>query len=205
VRVRDTIKVTGVFDGHMKLYYGVGDGSQDENQPPMFEVADGGTVSNVVIGPPAGDGIHCLGSCRVLRTWFLDVGEDAITAKGTAPNTEVLIDGGGARLASDKVVQHNGAGTVAIKNYQVDRVGKLYRSCGNCKKQFKRRVNITNVFARDVKWLAGVNEGDETDISDVLVYGKKARTCSVYRTAKPGSEPRQVPGSCNLRNVVFAV
>lgn len=39
--------------------------------------------------------------------------------------------GGGAYHASDKVVQHNGCGTVNIINFYVNDYGKLYRSCGN--------------------------------------------------------------------------
>jgi len=34
--------------------------------------------------------------------------------------------------AEDKVVQHNGGGTVAIDGFCVEDFGKLYRSCGNC-------------------------------------------------------------------------
>lgn len=54
---------------------------------------------------------------------------DAISALGTG---NVLIQGGGAQEAKDKVVQHNGRGTVTIKNFTVVNAGKLYRSCGDC-------------------------------------------------------------------------
>lgn len=60
--------------------------------------------------------------------------------------------------ADDKVVQHNGAGTVVIDGFYVESFGKLYRSCGNCSTQYKRAVIIKNVNAVDGKLLAGVNE-----------------------------------------------
>jgi hypothetical protein len=45
------------------------------------------------------------------NVWFRDVCEDAISVLGTGDAT---IIGGGAQEASDKVVQHNGAGTVTV-------------------------------------------------------------------------------------------
>lgn len=54
---------------------------------------------------------------------------DAISLLGTGT---VLIQGGGANAASDKVVQANGKGTTTIKDYTVVGVGKVFRSCGNC-------------------------------------------------------------------------
>jgi hypothetical protein len=56
----------GVFDGTGKRFIGDGalvDGGQDEGQDAMFELADGATLTNVILGVPAADGVHCLGSC----------------------------------------------------------------------------------------------------------------------------------------------
>lgn len=50
------------------------------------------------------------------------------------------ITGGGAFGATDKVVQHNGAGTVSISGFTVETFGKLYRSCGNCKTMYEVSV-----------------------------------------------------------------
>ena len=52
----------------------------------------------------------------------------------------MTIDGGGAQKASDKVFQHNGPGTMIIKNFCAQDFGKLYRSCGNCTTQYARHV-----------------------------------------------------------------
>lgn len=77
----------------------------------VFILNDGATLSNVIIGANALEGVHCKGSCTVRNVWFRDVCEDAVSALGTG---NVLIQGGGAREAKDKVIQHNGRGTVTV-------------------------------------------------------------------------------------------
>ncbi|WP_033368065.1 pectate lyase, partial [Dactylosporangium aurantiacum] len=108
--------VSGTLDGGMKRYCCIGDGGQGESQDPVFELANGATIKNVIIGAPAGDGIHCLGTCTIQNVWWEDVGEDAATFLGTSGGTSYVI-GGGARSASDKVFQHNGNGTVNISGF----------------------------------------------------------------------------------------
>ncbi|WP_434443227.1 pectate lyase [Lentzea sp. E54] len=146
-----TIKVPpGTYDGGMKRFYGTGNlgsGGQGEDQGPIFQLADGATLKNVVLGAPAADGVHCLGTCTLSNVWWEDVGEDAATFKGTSSSQTMTISGGGARKASDKVFQHNGPDTMIIRNFQVDDFGKLYRSCGNCKTQHKRHVVLENITA----------------------------------------------------------
>lgn len=69
-----------------------------------------------------------------------------------------MVIGGGATNADDKIIQHNGAGTVTIDGFTADTFGKLYRSCGNCKNSVKRNVVIKNVKAYNGKSeLAGIN------------------------------------------------
>jgi hypothetical protein len=77
----------------------------------VFILQDGASISNVIIGANSLEGVHCLGSCTLTNVWFRDVCEDAISVLGTGDAT---IIGGGAQEASDKVVQHNGAGTVTV-------------------------------------------------------------------------------------------
>ncbi len=150
-KLTSTKPISGWVSGGMKRYVGSGDlggSGQDEDQPPLFELANGATLANVIIGSPAADGIHCLGSCTLQNVWWEDVGEDAATFLGTSASATMTVDGGGARKAEDKVFQHNGAGTLTIKNFQVEDFGKLYRSCGNCRKgQYKRNVVVQNVTA----------------------------------------------------------
>ena len=71
----------------MKRYCCIGDGGQSESQDPMFELANGATLQNVILGSPAGDGVHCEGTCTLRNVWWNDVGEDAATFKGTSGGT----------------------------------------------------------------------------------------------------------------------
>jgi pectate lyase len=100
--------------------------------------------------------------------------EDAITLKGIG---SVLIQGGGAQNAKDKVVQHKGKGTVTIKHYTVVNVGKLFRSCGNCSKNGgPRNVVVSNVKANRVTAdLVDINSnyGDVASISGSCGKGVK--------------------------------
>jgi len=194
VKVDATINVSGSLDGGNKRYYGIGDGGQSESQDPMFKLADGATLSNVIIGAPAGDGVHCSGTCTLRNVWWLDVGEDAATFRGGTSAT-FLVDGGGARSASDKVFQHNGGGTLTIRNFQVSNFGKLYRSCGNCSTQYKRTVVFQNIRATAPgSSLAGINTnyGDTATFSGITIVGDSSRKiaiCDRYTGNSSGDEP----------------
>jgi hypothetical protein len=97
----------------------------------VFLLHEGATLRNVIIGKNQMEGVHCKGHCTLEYVWFEDVCEDAISIKEDKPGKETWIIGGGAYKAGDKVVQHNGCGTVNIINFYVNDYGKLYRSCGN--------------------------------------------------------------------------
>ncbi|MFI7701233.1 pectate lyase [Nonomuraea sp. NPDC049480] len=208
--VTATITVTGVRDGGMKRFYGsgaLGTGSQSEGQPPMFKLADGATLQNVVIGAPAADGVHCMGTCTLKNVWWEDVGEDAATFKGTSATQTMTIDGGGARSASDKTFQHNGPGKMVIKNFRAQNIGKLYRSCGNCSKQYARHVVISNVtITTPAKVIAGVNAnyGDTATFSGITIVndpGRKVVICARFKGVTSG-EPTQTgtgPDSTHCR------
>nr|BAI44497.1 pectate lyase [Aphelenchus avenae]BAI44498.1 pectate lyase [Aphelenchus avenae] len=193
-KVPATIQVKkGVpFDGkNVRHTAGFADGSQKEGQPPIFKLEDGAVIRNVVIGAPAADGIHCQGSCTIENVWWEDVGEDAATFRG-GNDVKVTITGGGAKKASDKVFQHNGGGTVTIRNFQVEDFGKLYRSCGNCGCNYKRNVVIENVKAKGpAKNIAGVNYncGDTATLKNIQVSGKVNFVCETYKDNGSGTEP----------------
>ncbi|KAJ6189360.1 hypothetical protein N7519_004268 [Penicillium mononematosum] len=154
------------------------DDTGDENA--VFILKDGASLSNVIIGENQLEGIHCEGSCTLTNVWFRDVCEDAISILGTG---DALIQGGGAQEASDKVVQHNGAGTVTIDGFTVVNAGKLYRSCGNCsnnKSNSPRHVVVKNVQASGVSTLVGINSnyGDTSSISDTC--GDVSHVCQEF-------------------------
>ena len=205
VPVSATIRVTGTFDGALRRYVAsgaMGDGGQSESQQPLFQLADGASISNVVLGRPAADGIHCQGACTITNVWWEDVGEDAATFRGADPRQTVTIQGGGARSATDKVFQHNGAGTVVIDGFQVQDFGKLYRSCGHCSTMFDRHVVVRNVTATlPGQVLAAINSnyGDTADLSGLTIVGDPSRRLSIcdrYRGNSTGAEPVKV-GSGN--------
>jgi hypothetical protein len=198
-----TIKVSGTLDGGMRRYCCIGDGGQGESQDPVFELANGATIKNVILGAPAGDGIHCLGTCTIQNVWWEDVGEDAATFLGTGGGTSYVI-GGGARSASDKVFQHNGNGTVSISGFYVENAGKLYRACGNCTNSFQRHVVVDNIIARSTKVIAGINInwGDTARFTRITVYGS-ATICDKYLGAPKGSEPTHVGSGADGVNCFY--
>ncbi|WP_238015629.1 pectate lyase [Dactylosporangium sp. AC04546] len=207
VSVSGTISVSGTLDGGMKRYCCIGDGGQSESQDPMFEVANGGTIKNVIIGAPAGDGIHCLGTCTIQNVWWEDVGEDAATFMGTGGGTSYVI-GGGARSASDKVFQHNGNGTVNISGFSVESSGKLYRACGNCTNSFQRHVVVSNIRATSTKVIAGINTnwGDTARFSNITIVGDsshKTIICDKYKGVPKGSEPSHIGSGPDSTNCLY--
>ncbi|WNV86073.1 pectate lyase [Umezawaea sp. Da 62-37] len=199
-----TVNAGTFFDGGMKRYYGIGDGGQGESQDPMFEVANGGTIQNVLLDAPAGDGIHCLGSCTIRNVWWNDVGEDAATFLSASSSATYLVDGGGAKSAEDKVFQHNGAGTLTIRNFQVHSSGKLYRACGNCTTSYKRNVVLDGVTARSTKALAGINTnwGDTARFSRITVYGTTS-ICDKYKGVPKGEEPTKIGSGADGVNCIY--
>jgi hypothetical protein len=199
VMVNATITITGTYEGNMRRFVGAGNlgtSGQSESQDPIFNVTNGSTLQNVIIGNPAADCIHCDGTCTLWNVWLEDVGEYAATLKGTSTSQVMTIDGGGAQKASDKIFQHNGPGTMIIRNFCAQDFGKLYRSCGNCTTQYARHVELDNVLvvpSSTTSALVGVNSNynDTAKFGDILV---KAATnsitiCQRYTGNNTGAEP----------------
>ncbi|WP_419999458.1 pectate lyase [Streptomyces boninensis] len=199
--VSKTIEVDGTYDGELKRFFGEGDlggDGQDEGQDPIFKLADGAVLKNVVLGSPAADGVHCSGSCTIENVWWEDVGEDAASFKGESADSEYNVIGGGARKADDKVLQFNGAGTLNVSGFQVEDFGKLVRSCGNCSTQHERHIVINDVdITAPGKSLVGVNAnyGDTAKLTKVRIHGdsdKKIEPCVRYEGNDSGDEPSEI-------------
>ncbi|GAB7107537.1 pectate lyase [Streptomyces phaeofaciens JCM 4814] len=199
--VASTIKVSGTYDGKLTKFSGKGElggSGQDEGQDPIFELADGAVLKNVIIGTPGADGVHCKGSCTLQNVWWLDVGEDAASFKGTSSSAVYKVIGGGAKNGSDKVLQFNGAGRLVVTGFRVENSGKLVRSCGNCKKQFKRTIVLSDIdVVAPLKVIAGVNAnfGDTVTMSKIRIQGdpkKKVRTCVRFKGNDTGKEPTEI-------------
>jgi len=116
--------------------------------------------------------------------------EDAATFKQSSGTS--YVNGGGARNADDKVFQHNGGGTVAVKNFYAKNIGKLYRSCGNCGTQHARRSTFNNIKVDGASVVAGVNSnyGDVTTISNSCLLSSKV--CDRYTGNNSGKEPSKI-------------
>ncbi|KAG8819264.1 hypothetical protein FRC17_010530 [Serendipita sp. 399] len=187
------------FDGGNKRYdRGSGackDQSEGGDADAVFLLGSGATLKNVIIGKNQAEGVHCNGPCTLQNVWFEDVCEDAITIKNDKSGQVTNIIGGGALNASDKVVQHNGCGTVKITNFYTKTYGKLYRSCGNCKSQCKRTVIVDGVEARNGGTLVGINKnyGDSATIKNSCY--DTDHPCTLYDGNNTGKEPKKL-GYC---------
>lgn len=111
------IKAGEVFDAEWVKYDrgsgacgGQGEGGEADT---VFVLEEGATLKNVIIGKDQAEGVYCLGACTLEFVWFEDVCEDAISIKGDG---DANIIGGGAYGAADKVIQHNGCGSVNVSS-----------------------------------------------------------------------------------------
>lgn len=109
---------------------GMGDGSQNEGQKPIFKLMDGAVLKNVVIGAPGCDGIHTYGNASLNNVTWSDVGEDALTVKEGSLSKSVNLTNCKAYKAYDKVIQINAPINLKMNNFYVDTFGKVVRQNG---------------------------------------------------------------------------
>ncbi|KAI5835282.1 polysaccharide lyase family 3 protein [Schizophyllum commune Tattone D] len=178
----EPMTVTGDFDGgNVRFDRGTSCTGQAEggDSDAVFLLEEGASLSNVVIGADQAEGVHCLGSCTLTNVWFEAVCEDAITIKQDS----------GTKGADDKVVQHNGGGTVVIDSFCVQDFGKLYRS------MYERHVEISNIIASDGSSLAGINSnyGDtaKIDVASSQIDDVDS-ICDTYEGNDNGDEPEKL-------------
>ena len=136
------------YDGECRRFTagsGLGDGSQDEDQKPMFRLEDGAKLVNVVLGGPAADGIHTYGDVTLENITWQDIGEDALTIKESGT---VVLNGGSATNGDDKVFQINAASTFRVSNFKASNAGKFIRQNGDTTfkvEVFIDRCDISNM------------------------------------------------------------
>ncbi len=106
---------------------GLGDGSQAEDQKPIFKLEKGATLKNVIIAKPGADGVHCYGNNTVSGVTWQDVGEDALSVKGEGT---IKITNCKFYKASDKVIQVNKKSTMTVTSCTADTMGKFIRQNG---------------------------------------------------------------------------
>lgn len=154
--VNEPIKVGPgeVFDGKGKTYVAgpaLGDGGQKEGQKPLFEVADGGSVKNVIFGNNAADGIHLHGDAKIDNVHWTNVGEDALTVKSnTGKPANVSITNSSAQGAADKVFQLNADANFSVNNFKVKDFGTFVRTNGG--QQGNWNINLSNIDAQNGKF-----------------------------------------------------
>jgi hypothetical protein len=188
VNITSTMSVTN-YDGKGALHEGSSSfndcsiGDQDSTKA-VIEVADGGSVKNVIFGKRIGDGIHCLGSCTIDNVWFPYICDDAITINidGDAKAAST-ISNSGFKGARDKMIQHNGGdSTLNITNVYAEVGGKLYRSCGSgggCTTSAKHTVNVKDVVAIGVNQIVGISTNDKATLSNICTF-RSPTLCNVY-------------------------
>ncbi|KAI5369406.1 Putative pectate lyase PlyH/PlyE, pectin lyase/virulence factor [Septoria linicola] len=191
-----TIAAGESFDGGMVAYdRGVDCTGQSEggDSDAVFYLEAGASLSNVIIGPNQIEGVHCFGECTLTNVWWSAVCEDAFTIKEQEAGATTTITGGGAFGAEDKVLQHNGGGTLSVSGFTVEGFGKLYRSCGNCKTMYERHVIFDDVTASEGKSLAGINSnyGDTATFTNVVASGV-SDICVEYKGNDTGDEPEEI-------------
>ncbi|KAH7313128.1 putative pectate lyase H [Rhexocercosporidium sp. MPI-PUGE-AT-0058] len=207
LRAAQTIAAGGSFDGGMVMFdRGVSCTGQAEgsDSDAVFQIEKGGSISNVIIGPNQIEGIHCQGACTLTNVWWAAVCEDAFTIKNQAAGDTTKIVGGGAFGAEDKVLQHNGAGTLDVSGFTVVKFGKFYRACGNCATSAERHVIMSDITATDGDILAGVNGnfGDTAKITNSKLSGVKS-VCTNFKGVPKGSEPTEVSEGADGKTCIF--
>ncbi|MEN8906201.1 MAG: pectate lyase [Clostridiales bacterium] len=149
VNISNTIVVAAgeTYDGggDTIIASGMGDGSQDEDQDPIFRLEDGATLKNVVIGAPGCDGVHCYGDVTVDNVIWEDIGEDALTIKDEG---DVSISNCKFYNGDDKVLQVNAASTMTVTNCYADTAGKFIRQNGDT--TFKCTWNLIGTTVKNM-------------------------------------------------------
>ncbi|MFC3576136.1 pectate lyase [Streptomyces yaanensis] len=80
----------------------------------------------------------------------------------------------GAAILTTSLLSSAGAGTLTVTGFQVENFGKLVRSCGNCKTQYKRTIVLSDIgVTAPGKAIVGVNAnyGDTATLKKIRIHG----------------------------------
>ncbi|MZI94884.1 hypothetical protein F9817_17040 [Vibrio sp. CAIM 722] len=152
--VNDTIVVKAgeTFDGKGQTFTAgsaLGDGGQSESQKPIFQLEDGASLKNVVIGDNGADGVHVYGDAKIDNVHWTNVGEDALTIKpsenGKTHNVEIT--NSSAQHAHDKIFQMNDNANIKIDNFTADDFGNFLIS--NNHQQGKWNIDLSNMSLKN--------------------------------------------------------
>ncbi len=112
----------------------MGDGSQREDQKPLFILEPGAKLQNIILDRPSADGIHAHASggrtTRIQNVQVRDVGEDAITIKSGTSSGRVIIYRCSFLRAADKVIQINAPANVVVDKCYAQNFTRFARTTG---------------------------------------------------------------------------
>ena len=211
VSISATKNIPSSYDGKMALHNGSGSGdftkdcSAQGTAPQgttkaLFELEDGATLQNVIVGNHGADGIHCKGSCTIKNVWFQNVCDDMVTAASGSSGT-VTIDGGGARNAHDKLFQDNSHGAFVVSNFYGEKLGKMYRACGEggaCDST-KGKLTMTNVTAVGVDQVVGLTQGRDTATLSKICLFQTPTVCQMYDASDNKLQDGPDGSTCNYK------
>jgi hypothetical protein len=205
------IPANTTYDGKMALHNGSGSGDFNKDcsaagtapqgtTDALFELEDGATLQNVIVGNHGADGIHCKGTCTIKNVWFQNVCDDMVTAESGSSGT-VTIDGGGARNAHDKLFQDNSHGKFVVQNFYGEKLGKMYRACGvggGCDST-KGNLTMTNVTAIGVDQVVGITKGrDKATLSKICLF-QSPTVCQMYDSSDKKLTDGPDSSTCNYK------
>jgi len=151
---------------------GMGDGSQQESQDPVFTITNG-TVTNCTIGVPACDGLHFYGGTAAISNVNIpDIGEDAATVKKPGTYT---ISNFKAYNGADKLFQINDLCTITFSSITASTVGKFCRQNGD--KTWKCTIYINGAT------LSGVGEAVVRSDSTTTSVRWRSITCNLAQSS----------------------
>jgi pectate lyase C len=136
-----------IYDGECKTFNpNFGNGTQEEGQPPVFKIENGGSLKNVIIGINGADGIHTYGDAIIENIIWTDVGEDALTVKSAG---KVIVRNITGASADDKFFQLNAQTTFVLENCKINGAGKIFRENGN--KCYPVNVTVNHCEFNNIK------------------------------------------------------
>ena len=161
-------------------------GGRSGSTNAIFEVADGGSVKNVIFGTKVGDGIHCLGSCTIDNVWFPYVCDDAITMLGGSGKTATIEQRLQERARQGDPAQRRRQHRHVRQHLRRDRgqavpVVRRGRGCGPASS--KRTVTASNIYAIGVGQVIGVSSNDKATLKNICAYRRRRSATSTSRAA----------------------
>lgn len=175
----------------------------DEHQPAVLTLKNASVKNLIVTADGGSNGINCIsGDCVLENVVWEDICEDAASLIDSGESMTIKggwafnsLEGVGGR--PDKIFQHNagpGSTFIITDGFTAKGVnGKLWRSCGNCKKNTGPRHLIVDGVRIEgvIQAVAGpnVNEGynDTVTISNLSIENykpKKPKICRAFVGSK---------------------